>query len=410
MLADSLVGMIKGNQEFVLIDDQKVVYETALATARQASAQDKRVLIVEGGPGTGKSVVAINLLVTLTKLGLNCRYVSKNAAPRFVYESKLTGTLRRSEISNMFSGSGAFVGAGVNTFDVLIVDEAHRLNEKSGLYQNLGDNQIKEVISAAKCTITFIDEDQRVTLSDIGTKSEIHRLAPMLGASVSETALSSQFRCNGSDGYVAWLDNTLQVRQTANDKLDVSGFDFQVFDSPEELRKLIVQKNEANNKARMVAGYCWPWNSKRNSDAMDVVIPEHGFAMRWNLTSDGSLWIVVPSSINEIGCIHTCQGLEVDYIGVVVGDDLIIRNGVVQTKPQKRATRDRSIRGFKKLLKDHAVNAQSRLDQIIKNTYRTLMTRGMKGCYVYFTDAETAAYFRSRLTRSAEHARDANVA
>lgn len=358
------------------------------------------MFVVEGGPGTGKSVVAINLLVTLSKLGLVCKYVSKNAAPRSVYESKLTGTFRKTEISNLFSGSGAFTDADPNSFDVLIVDEAHRLNEKSGLYRNLGENQIKELISAAKTTIFFLDEDQRVTLDDIGRRDEILKWAAALGADVSEAALVSQFRCNGSDGYLAWLDNTLQIRETANDKLKSEEFDFRVLDSPEEVRRMIVDRNRANNKARMVAGYCWPWNSKKDPGQMDVVIPKHGFAMRWNLASDGSLWIVAPNSVEEIGCIHTGQGLEVDYVGVIVGLDLVVRDGKIITRPEHRARSDRSIRGYRRLLREDPVGGGKLLDQIIKNTYRTLMTRGMKGCYVYFEDEETAAYFRSRIDRS----------
>ncbi|HKO78897.1 MAG TPA: DNA/RNA helicase domain-containing protein, partial [Chitinophagaceae bacterium] len=162
MLTDSMVSLLQGNTEFVMIDDQKIVYETALALSQKATANKKKVLIVKGGPGTGKSVVAVNLLVELTKRGLVVQYVSKNAAPRAVYESKLTGSLKKSEISNLFKGSGSFVTTKPNTFDTLIVDEAHRLNAKSGLYSNLGENQIKELINASRCTVFFIDEDQRV--------------------------------------------------------------------------------------------------------------------------------------------------------------------------------------------------------------------------------------------------------
>ncbi len=397
MLADSLVKMLKGQPEFVLIDDQKVVYETAMAMARQAASGNKKVLIVEGGPGTGKSVLAINLLAALTKNGQNCRYVSKNAAPRSVYQSKLTGHFRATHISNLFSGSGAFVETEADAFDTLIVDEAHRLNEKSGLYENLGENQIKEILSAAKCAIFFIDEDQRVTLKDIGGTDAIKAWAKASGAEVEVMELASQFRCNGSDGYLAWLDNTLAVRETANPILEEGAFDFRVFDSPSELHAVIAEKNKLNNKARVVAGYCWDWNSKKNPEAYDVVIPAHGYRKRWNLTKDGSLWIVAPGSIDEVGCIHTCQGLEVDYIGVIVGDDFVVRNGEVVCQPDKRSSADRSIRGWKTLMKSQAIEAQSRLDLIIKNTYRTLMTRGMKGCYVYCTDKETADFFRSRI-------------
>jgi len=205
MLADSMVSLLGGNQEFVMIDDQKVVYETVLSLSKKASANKKQVLIVKGGPGTGKSVVAINLLVEIIRLGLLTQYVSKNAAPRAVYENKLTGTYKKTVISNLFSGSGAFISTKPNTFDTLIVDEAHRLNEKGGLYGNLGENQIKEIINAARCSVFFIDEDQRVTLSDIGSLDEIYKWANRVNAEVTEMELSSQFRCNGSDGYLAWL-------------------------------------------------------------------------------------------------------------------------------------------------------------------------------------------------------------
>ncbi|MFT3682892.1 MAG: DUF2075 domain-containing protein [Ferruginibacter sp.] len=394
MLADSMASMLKGNEEFVMIDDQKIVFENALHLSQKATANKKQVLIVEGGPGTGKSVVAINLLVEITKRGLIGQYVSKNAAPRAVYESKLTGTLKKTEISNLFKGSGVFITSKPNTFDVLVVDEAHRLNARSGLYGNLGENQIKEIINAAKCSIFFIDDDQRVTLNDIGSIREIEKWASRFNAIVSKMELGSQFRCNGSDGYLAWLDNTLQIRETANTTLDEIDYEFKIFDSPVELRNAIVEKNKTNNKSRMVAGYCWEWNSKKDSKKYDVIIPEFDFKMKWNLTTDGSLWIVSPESVNEIGCIHTCQGLEVDYIGVIVGPDLIVRDGKVLTQPAARAKSDKSVFGYKKLIEMKQEEAKSTLRSLIKNTYRTLMTRGMKGCYVYFTDKETNNYFQ----------------
>lgn len=396
-LAESLKGLIKGNPEFILIDDQKEVYEATIAAAKAASSDKPRVIIVEGGPGTGKTVLAINLLVHLTSLGLVGKYVSKNAAPRKVYETKLVGSVTRSRFSHMFTGSGAFVDAESNIFDTLIVDEAHRLNEKSGLYANLGENQIKELIEAAKCTVFFIDEDQRVTLSDIGSKEAIRRFAEAKGAIVEEYNLASQFRCSGSDGYLAWLDDVLDIRPTANDRLDPSEYDFRIFDTPDALHEAIEARNE-QNKARVVAGYCWPWSSKKDPRADDIVIGD--YRRQWNLSQDGSLWIIAKQSIDQVGCIHTCQGLEVDYIGVIIGPDLIVRNGRVVTNASLRDKQDRSMRGYKKLLKDEPEYARAQADLIIKNTYRTLMTRGMKGCYVYCTDAETAEYFKGRMAVS----------
>ncbi len=391
-LADSMASMLKGNQEFIMIDDQKIVFETALSLAKKSSSSNKNVLIVDGGPGTGKSVVAVNLLVELTKIGLNSQYVTKNAAPRNVYESKLAGTLKKTEISNLFSGSGSFIGVEKDVFDAIIVDEAHRLNEKSGMFSNLGENQIKEIIESSKFSVFFIDEDQKVTWRDIGTKEEILKWSNKNSANIVNLSLSSQFRCNGSDGYLAWLDNVLQIKETANVIFNLDDYDLRFFDSPNDLKNEIFEKNKINNKARLVAGYCWDWISKKNKVLNDIIIPEYNFAMRWNLAED-KVFIISEKSVNEVGCIHTCQGLELDYVGVIIGNDLIIRDGRVITNPDKRAKTDTSLNGYKKLYKKNPEEARKKADSIIKNTYRTLMTRGMKGCYVYCTDKETQEYF-----------------
>lgn len=404
-LADSLTSMLSGNQEFLMIDDQKLVYEAAIDLACKAQKGKKQVLIVEGGPGTGKSVVAINLLVALTEREMTTQYVSKNAAPRAVFAAKLTGTMTKTKINNMFKGSGSYIDTESSFFDALIVDEAHRLNEKSGLYSNQGEHQIKEIINASKLSIFFLDENQRVTLDDIGSLEEIKIWSNKLGATIHRMELKSQFRCNGSDGYLAWLDSTLQIRDTANFTLENIDYDFKVFDSPVKLREEIFQKNALNNKARLVAGYCWKWASKKDKNAMDIQILEYGFEAQWNLSTDGSLWIISPESMREIGCIHTCQGLEVDYIGVIIGPDLLVRNGKVITNAGKRDGRDKTIRGYKKLLKEKPNEAARITDDIIKNTYRTLMTRGQKGCYLFCTDQETNKYF-SKLIAQAQKVRE----
>ena len=209
--------------------------------------------------------------------------------------------------------------------------------------------------------------------------------------------LESQFRCGGSDDYMAWLDDVLGVKNDSENYFSPERFDFKIFDSPSELHQVIRQKNLINNKSRMVAGYCWNWISKKDSKQFDIKIPEFGYEVQWNLASYGSEWIINPKSVDEVGCIHTCQGLEVDYVGVIIGPDLRIAGGELVTDPLGRARTDKSLNGYKGERKSNPVEADSKADEIIRNTYRTLMSRGMKGCYVYFTDPEVGAYFKSQI-------------
>lgn len=398
MLQDSFSSVLKGNKEFVLIDNQKVIYEEALRIGVNSHLEGKKnVLIVEGGPGTGKSVLAINLLKQFLNRGFNSFYVTKNSAPREVFKAKLKID-KMSGLNNLFKGSGSFYDCESNSFDVLIVDEAHRLNKKSGRFSNLGENQIKEIINASKFSIFFIDENQRVTLKDIGSIAEIKKYANYYDAGIYIMELKSQFRCDGSDGYLAWLDNTLEIRETANYDLD-DKYDFKVFDNPNELRKAIIEKNKINNKSRLVAGYCWNWISdgKNKSDIYDIEIPEYDFGMSWNL-GNSKTWAIDETSVNEVGCIHTCQGLEFDYVGVIIGDDLRYENNHIVTDYKKRAKTDQSLKGINKIAKEDGYEEAEKIaDSIIKNTYKTLMTRGMKGCYVYCTNKELEEYLKEKI-------------
>lgn len=397
-LQESIAKMLRGNQEFIMLDEQKVVYEAILHTSRHCTKDGrKRVIIVQGGPGTGKTVVAINLLAQLTNEDQFCQYVSKNSAPRNVYQKKLKGEIRKSSIDNMFKGSGIYTDAEEGIVDTILVDEAHRLNEKSGMYHSMGENQIKEIIHAARCSVFFIDESQRVTLSDIGSVSEIEKWADMEAAEVMHMELVSQFRCNGSDGYLAWLDNTLEIRRTANWDMQDIDYDIQIMDSPRDVQRIVIEKNRSShNRARILAGYCWNWlkEGANDSEVHDIKIGD--FEISWNLKNT-TTFAIDENSVNEAGCIHTSQGLEFDYVGVIIGNDLRYENGKVVTDFTKRAKTDQSLKGIKKLYKENPQKAQQLADEIIKNTYRTLMTRGMKGCYVYCVDDRLATYLRSCL-------------
>jgi DUF2075 family protein len=398
-LADAVGSMLKGHDEFVLLDEQKTILEKIVKATNDSLTGQKRVLIISGGPGTGKSVISINALARLTGQRLNARYVTPNAAPRAVFESRLKKIFAKADLRSLFSGSGSFTETSAESFDALIVDEAHRLKMKSGMFKNLGENQGKEIIKSAHTSVFFIDEAQKVTWSDVGEISMIEEQAGLAGAIVERLELTSQFRCGGSDDYMAWLDETLGAHADTAHYFSLDKFDFQIFDSPTELHNVIKEKNKINNKSRVVAGYCWDWISQKKPELSDIKIDEFGYKATWNLTSDGSEWIISPKSVEEVGCIHTCQGLEVDYIGVIIGRDLIAVDGVLKTDPSARAKTDKSLAGYKKELKEDPVSAEIKADEIIRNTYRTLMSRGMKGCYVYFVDPTTAEHFKKLLPR-----------
>lgn len=387
-LLDSLENMIQNNKIYTLLDEQKTVVEIIKQEAKKAFAMsEKRVIIVKGGPGTGKSVVAIYLLGELLKLGLMGAYVSKNMAPRKVYKNSL---VHNNEISihELFKSSGYFFKDPENKYDFLLVDEAHRLQEKSGIHNNIGENQIKEIIHASKLSVFFIDERQMITLKDIGNIANIKYFAKFYQASIVELDLQSQFRCNGSDSYLDFIDSLLYNKR-GNYKFH---FDFQVLDTPNELRDLIQSKNTSNN-ARLVAGFCWSRYAKEadNQDYMDITIGD--FQSSWNL-KHGEPFATRENAINEVGCIHNVQGLEFDYIGVIIAPDLKYQNGKVITDYKERANTEKSLYGLHVLMKQDKEYYEKLADIIIRNTYRVLLTRGLKGCYVYACDPKLQEHLK----------------
>ncbi|HOF43594.1 MAG TPA: DUF2075 domain-containing protein [Bacilli bacterium] len=395
-LQDTLVSMLEGNEEYYMIDEQKVVYSSIKSIIeKNIDLSGKHTIIVEGGPGTGKSVVAINLLVNFRHL--NASYVTKNSAPRNVYFEKLRrGKYKWQYVKNLFKSSGVFVDSSTNEFDCLFVDEAHRLNRKTGFFGK-GENQIKEIINAAKISVFFIDENQRVTTKDIGTIDEIKKHARRFGSKIHhgvDFLLTSQFRCNGSEGYIAFLDDLLGIRRTANyDYFDLD-YDIRVYDDPVKMREDLRELNKINNKARMIAGYCYEWVTQRNpdNDLYDIELGDN-FKAKWNFRNTNT-WAIDETSFDQVGCIHTSQGLEFDYIGVIIGNDLRYENGKVITDYTKRAKSDRSLDGIQKY------GRYKEADEIIRNTYKTLLTRGQKGCYIYCEDRALNKYLKERIELS----------
>lgn len=406
-LQDSLASMLSGNKEFYLIDEQKVAYETvkklvekSLRDVTKADENNtKYTVIIEGGPGTGKSVVAIELLCDLIQKGYSANYVTKNAAPRNVYFEKLKqNKFKLNYIKNLFRGSGSYIDVPNNFFDCLIADEAHRLNAKSGMFQNVGENQIKEIIHASKVSVFLIDEDQIVTTSDVGSVELIKKYAKLENSTLymgEEINLVSQFRCNGSDGYLAFLDNLLNIRTTANTSFEMD-YDIKLYDDPNKMRDALREKNEINNKSRILAGYCYNWITKNDSKGSNYDINlKNSFQAKWNF-GNTSTWAIDSESFEQVGCIHTSQGLEFDYCGVIIGKDLRYENGHVITDYTLRAKTDTSLKGIK-TNKNYAL-----ADRIIRNTYRTLLSRGQKGCYIYAEDKSLLEFMSKMLNKSIE--------
>ena len=399
-LQDALSSMVNGVPEFTLLDEQAVCFDMCLRTMTQCLVDNKkRTIVIQGGPGTGKSVLAVNLLMSMINQSLNAAYVTKNSAPRQAFLSLLSGNQAHQlvNIEYLFRSPFGLSKCRLGDYDCLIVDEAHRLVKK--MYGDWGgENQVKECINAAKLTIFLLDEDQAVTKSDIGSIAEIEKWCQTLGSRIimnQDTKLVSQFRCNGSDAYIQFIDGILQ-RNEENVAIEIPelNYDFQVFDSAFEMREALRKKNAINNKARMVAGYCYDWNVKNHRGNIDITLPG-GFQAKWNLAND-KIWAINPNSFEEVGCIHTAQGLEFDYVGVLIGKDLYFDNttGRVLTNKLAISTDDRS----------SGIRSSSDQDarRLILNTYKTLLTRGQKGCFVYCEDDALREYFKSFIKTSTD--------
>ena len=386
-LQDAIKDLMDGKECFKLIDSQMVIYDELL---RKIDNSENSVSIVDGGPGTGKSVIAINLLVEMINQGKMAQYVSRNTAPRAIYSYELKGTMNKNNIDNLFKTSGSYTSVDEEIFDCLIVDEAHCLTEKSGLFNNYGENQIKEIIKSSKHSVFFIDEKQKVHLNDIGTIGEIEKWANIYNKKIYKYSLLSQFRCNNSGNYLDFVDYILGIKNDFEG--NIGNYEFKMCDSPNELKKIIEEKNK-KYKARIIAGYCWNWDKKEidNSDYHDIKIGDFGIS--WNLGAKQTF--AVDDSINEAGCIHSVQGLEFEYVGIIIGNDLLYKNNKLITDFHNHASTDPSFKGIKKLEKEDSQYANLVADKLIRNIYRVLLTRGIKGCYVYCVDESLNNYFKN---------------
>lgn len=397
-LMDHVSTTIKSRSPWILLDEQLVVFERIRATVRSGVfGRRKQVVIVRGGPGTGKSVLAINLMAELLREGRNAHYATGSKA--------FTETLweiigSRSRVN--FKYFNSYGRAAPNEVDVLICDESHRIRETSNnrfTKKEFRSNkpQIREILDAAKVAVFFIDDRQIVRPNEIGSTAHILEHAAAVGAEVSEYELEVQFRCAGSDGFINWLDNSLGIRRTANVIWDGNdGFDFQIMRSPHELEAAIRRKAADGFTARVSAGFCWPWSVPNPDGTLvdDVVIDDYKRPWdakpgNWKLAPgipSAALWATDPAGIDQIGCVYNIQGFELDYVGVIWGRDLRYDLDGQTWIGDKTQSADSVVKRSKEQFVD-----------LVKNTYRVLLSRGMKGCYVHFLDKDTERFVRSRI-------------
>lgn len=398
-LMEHTAGVIKGQKVYVLLDNQQVVFNKVMAQARAAAARPKKktVILVRGGPGTGKSVIGLQLLADLNAL----HYTALHATGSKAFTSnlqKLVGT----RAGAMFRYTHQFATAVPNDLDAIIVDEAHRVREvSSNRFTRPADKsdktQMRELIDAAKLSVFFIDDHQLVRPGETGSAKLVRETATLANAELHEYELEAQFRCGGSDGFINWVDNTLEIRPTANILWKQSDpFEFRIAESPAALEAALRDKIAAGHTARLTAGFCWPWSQPTADGTLVTDVQVGAWQMPWNARPDGArlakgipksmFWASDPNGFEQVGCIYTAQGFEFDYVGVIIGRDLRRDMDAQQWVADKTKSHDSEVK-----------KSRDRFLDLIKNTYRVLLTRGMRGCYVYFEDDATRQFFASRL-------------
>jgi hypothetical protein len=398
-LLEEIHRVVKDDSRYVLLDEQIVAYNRIVAEVkRSAKTGEKAAVIIRGGPGTGKSVIALNVMGELSRLGHNTHYVTGSKAFTETIR-KILGTRGAQQVKFFNSYMAAEAGA----IDVMVCDEAHRIRKTSNNMYTKKDKrsnktQLEELFDASKVAVFFIDDRQVVRPDEIGSSVLIKEFAQSRGIRLYECDLTAQFRCNGSDAFINWVNHTLQIDVTANPFWEASNpYEFKVFNSPIELENAIHAKVKEGATARMSAGFCWKWSDPDSSGNLldDVVVGD--WRRPWDAKPGAgrlakgippaALWAYDPNGIGQVGCVYTAQGFEFDYIGVIIGKDLIYRSdkGWVGVKEESYDT-------MVKRSKDKFVD-------LVKNTYRVLLTRGMKGCYVYFMDDETRKFFESRIIK-----------
>nr|WP_225311930.1 DUF2075 domain-containing protein [Microbispora cellulosiformans] len=378
---------IREREQFTLLDEQQVAYELVMRAVDKARRADfKQVVIVTGGPGSGKSVIALSLLGELYRQGRTALHATGSQS--------FTQTMRRypgrgsTRIKNLFMYFNSFVDAEQNGIDVLICDEAHRIRETSTsrftpAAKRTGRSQLDELMAAARVPVFLLDEHQVVRPGELGTVHAIEQYAQSRGYAVNRVSLDEQFRCGGSRKYERWVLHLLGLEGSGPAPwTGDEDFEVRLAHSPQELEAALLAKP---GTARMTAGFCWPWSDPRPDDSLvnDVVIGD--WSRPWNVKKDRAvgdappsmLWATEPSGFGQVGCVYTAQGFEYDWSGVIIGPDLSVRDGRLVTV--REANRDPAFKNRKAV-------PDADFDHLARNVYKVLLTRGMRGTVIYAVD------------------------
>ncbi|WP_323095738.1 DUF2075 domain-containing protein [Intrasporangium sp. YIM S08009] len=390
---------VQRREQFVLLDEQRDAFEHVMhAVNRARRSNTKTAVVVSGGPGSGKSVIALSLMGELSRQGRAVMHATGSKS--FTQTLRKVAGKRAPAVAKLFTYFNSFMTAEPNDLDCLILDEAHRIRETSvNRYtrkelRNSGRPQIHELLSAARVPVFLLDEHQVVRPGEMGTVEDIEAHAAALGIRVEHINLNDQFRCGGSEAYVDWVQRLLGLKPGGPIPWrGDDGFEVSVVDTPEELEHFLTARSEDGYSARMAAGYCWPWSDPRSDGSLVPDVQIEGWARPWNLRGERSvggappaaLWASDPAGFGQVGCVYTAQGFEYDHAGVIIGPDFVWRDGRWLT--MREVNRDPDFRNRTKV-------SEADFDRLVRNVYKVLLTRGMQSVSIYSTDAQTREFLR----------------
>lgn len=375
------------NSEFFKYSPYKALTEDQLLVAEEIEKSLNKsktsTYIINGGPGTGKSILALYLLKKLKEEEKDLKIAL------VVSMTGLRTTLQR--VVQRVPGMGSEMVIGPSDvmkkkYDVLIVDEAHRLrrrvnlanfgsydttNKKMGLPKDA--TQLDWVMMSSKKQVFFYDSKQSIVPGDVRPED-----FKKLGA--KQYDLVSQMRIQGGDDYLKFIDDLLDVK--AVNIYESKNYEFKIYTDINKMVSDIKAKDSEHTLARLLAGYAWSWNTKGGASGYDIEID--GLKMVWN--SKNIDWVNSKNAVNEVGCIHTIQGYDLNYAGVIIGPEVSYNNErneiIIDEKKYKDINGKRS------------VTSPEELKQYIINIYKTLLTRGIKGTYVYAVDENLRDYLK----------------